>query len=275
MHESSPERLSLIAGGGDYPRRLAEAARAHGVSHIHLVAFKGETNRSLAGVADAVDWINMGQVGKMLDALREAGTRHAIMAGQLRPTQIFRFRPDAWARKTFMSLKVKNPHTIFGMIIEEIKQLGIDVLPASTFMDAYMPAAGLLTKRAPDQREQSDIELGVRVAKTTTDLEIGQTLVVKEGVIVAVEAMEGTDRAIRRAGKLGGPGTVVIKIAKRGQDMRFDIPVIGPRTVKALKKARASCLAFRGGKAIFLDKEQVIHAADRLGISIVGIEIEE
>jgi DUF1009 family protein len=275
MHEAVPERLSLIAGGGDYPRLLAEAARKHGVSHIHLVAFKGETHRSLVGIADTVDWIHLGQIGKMLDALREAGTGHAIMAGQLRPTQIFRFRPDAWARQTFMALKVKNPHTVFGLVIDEISKLGIDVLPASTFMDEYMPEAGLLTARAPDEREQADIDLGVRVATTTTRLEIGQTLVVKEGIILAVEALEGTDRTIRRAGKLGGPGAVVIKIAKQGQDMRFDIPVIGPRTLKALRKARASCLAFRGGKAIFLEKETLIREADRMGLSIIGVEIGE
>jgi len=275
MHEATPERLSLIAGSGDYPRLLAEAARRHGVSHIHLVAFKGETPRSLAALADTIDWINLGQIGKMLDALRDAGAKHAIMAGQLRPTQIFRFRPDAWARKTFMALKVKNPHTVFGMLIDEINKLGIEVLPASTFMDEYMPAAGQLTTRAPDEREQADIDLGVRIARTTTGLEIGQTLVVKEGIILAVEALEGTDKTIRRAGKLGGPGAVVVKIAKKGQDMRFDIPVIGPRTIKTLKKAGATCLAFRGGKAIFLEKETLILAANALGLSIIGIEIEE
>jgi len=226
-------------------------------------------------MADAVDWIHLGQVGKMLDALRAADTRHAIMAGQIRPTNIFRVRPDKWARETFMSLTVKNPHTVFGMIIDEIGKLGIDVLPASTFMEAYMPAAGQITGRAPTDREQSDIDLGIRIAQTTAGLEIGQTLVIKEGVIVAVEAMEGTDKTIRRAGKLGGPGAVVIKIAKQGQDMRFDIPVIGLRTIKALKRAGASCLAFRGGKAIFLEKENVVQAANRLGLSIVGIEIEE
>ncbi len=274
MHNTAPERFALIAGRGDYPRLLAEAARKRGVSHIHLVAFKGETNRRLAALADSVDWINLGQIGRMLDSLRNSGAKHAIMAGQLRPTQIFRFRPDAWARKTFMALRVKNPHTVFGMIIDEIHKLGIEVLPASAFMDEYMPATGLLTTRAPDEREQADIDLGVRIAKTTTGLEIGQTLVVKEGIILAVEALEGTDKTIRRAGKLGGPGAVVVKIAKQDQDMRFDIPVIGPRTIKTLKKAGATCLAFRGGKAIFLEKEPLILAADALGLSIIGIDME-
>jgi DUF1009 family protein len=141
-------------------------------------------------------------------------------------------------------------------------------------MDDYMPAAGLLTTRGPDEREQADIDLGVQIARTTTGLEIGQTLAVKEGIILAVEALEGTDKTIRRAGKLGGPGAVVVKIAKQGQDMRFDIPVIGPRTIKTLKRARATCLAFRGGKAIFLEKENVIEAANAIGVSIVGIELE-
>jgi len=275
MHEAAPDKLSLIAGRGDYPRLLMEAARQRGVSHIHLVAFKGETHRRLAHRADAVDWINLGQVGTMLDALRAAGTRHAIMAGQIRPTNIFRFRPDAWARQTFMALKVKNPHTIFGLLIDEINKLGIDVLPASTFMEAYMPAAGPLTQRSPTEREQADIELGIRIAGTTAGLEIGQTLVIKEGVIVAVEAMEGTDRTIRRAGRFGGAGTVVIKIAKQGQDMRFDIPVIGPRTLTVMKKSRVSCLAFRAGKAILLEKERIVEQANRMGLCMVGVDIED
>jgi DUF1009 family protein len=275
MHETVPQRLSLIAGRGDYPRLLMEAARQRGVAHIHLVAFKGETHRRLADRADAVDWINLGQVGTMLDALRAAGTRHAIMAGQIRPTNIFRVRPDAWARQTFMALKVKNPHTLFGMVIEEISKLGIEVLPASTFMEAYMPAAGPLTQRIPTEREQSDIELGIQIARTTAGLEIGQTLVIKEGVIVAVEAMEGTDRTIRRAGKFGGAGAVVIKIAKQGQDMRFDIPVIGPRTLTVMKKSRVSCLVFRAGKAILLEKERIVEQANRMGLCMMGVEIEE
>lgn len=273
MHEATPERLVLIAGRGDYPRLLVQAAREHGVAQIHLVAFKGETPRGLAQLVDSVDWIHLGQVGRMLTALRASDAKHAIMAGQIRPTNIFRVRPDKWTRQMLLSIKIKNPHTVFGMLIDAIETLGIQVLPASTFMEAYMPAAGVLTARRPNEGEQANIDLGIRIATTTAGLEIGQTLVVKEGIILAVEALEGTDRTIRRAGQLGGAGAVVIKIAKQGQDMRFDIPVIGPRTIKTIKKAGVSCLAFRGEKAIFLDRARVIAAANRIGLSIVGIDI--
>ncbi|NQU39598.1 MAG: UDP-2,3-diacylglucosamine diphosphatase LpxI [Lentisphaerae bacterium] len=274
MHEAAPERFSLIAGRGDYPRLLAEQARQRGVSHIHLVAFKGETPRSLAACADRVDWIHLGQVGRMIDALRSAGTHHAIMAGQVSPTAIFRVRPDAWARQALMTLGIKNPHTVFGMVVAEIAKLGIEVLPASTFMEAYMPPAGLLTVRAPTAREEADITLGLDIARTTTGLEIGQTVVIKEGIILAVEALEGTDRTIRRAGRLGGRGSVVIKIAKQGQDMRFDIPVIGRRTLKMLKQSGATCLAFGGGKAILLEKDRLVEQADRQGLTIIGMDTE-
>lgn len=272
MDSAVPTEFALIAGRGAYPRLIIEEARRHRVERVVLVAFRGETARGLARLADEVHWLSLGQIGRLLDVLKESGARHAIMAGQIRPTNVFRVRPDAWALNILRSLPVKNPHTVFGKVIEEISAIGIEVLPASTFMDRHMPGAGCLTRRSPDTREAADIELGLQIAVATTRLEIGQTVAVKEGIILAVEALEGTDRTIRRAGRLGGRGTVVVKMAKQGQDMRFDIPVIGPRTLRTLQRARASCLAFQAGCAIFLEREQVIARADRLGICIVGVE---
>jgi UDP-2,3-diacylglucosamine hydrolase len=167
------------------------------------------------------------------------------------------------------SLPVKNAHTIFGGITAEIEKTGIKLLPASSFMQDFMPSAGLLTKRAPDARELNDMEIGRRVIKDTSHLDIGQTVVVKEGMVLAVEAFEGTDRAIRRGGRLGGRGAVVVKVPKVGHDMRFDIPVIGKWTLRSLKKAKASCLAIEAGGAILLNKDELVAQADAMGLAVV------
>jgi len=194
------------------------------------------------------------------------------MAGQVSPKILFFFRMDKALLELLKSLPVKNAHTIFGAITQEIENAGLELLPASSFMQDYMPVAGCLTARAPDARELADVELGRRVIKDTSHLDIGQTVVVKEGMVLAVEAFEGTDKAIRRGGKLGGKGAVVVKVPKVGHDMRFDIPVIGMRTLQSLKKANASCLAIEAGGAILLNKEVFISQADAMGISITVLD---
>ena len=168
-------------------------------------------------------------------------------------------------------LKERNADTIFGALGDELATLGIRLLPASSFMEAAMPPAGLLSRRAPDEREQRDINLGRAVAKATSALNIGQTVVVKEGTILAVEAFEGTDETLKRAGKLGGPGAVIVKVARRGHDMRFDIPVVGLRTLKTLKRIRASALAVEAGRTILLDRDEVLDIANRMGLAFVAL----
>lgn len=271
MNET-PETLALIAGRADYPLLLARAARVRGVKRIFAVAFKGETSRRIAQVADEVIWLNVGRLGALLDALKKSGAHHAVMAGQINPKNLFCVRMDRALLDLLKSLPVKNAHTIFGGIIAEIEKTGLNLLPASSFMQDYMPVAGLLTARAPDARELNDISIGRRVIKETSHLDIGQTVVVKEGMILAVEAFEGTDRAIRRGGKLGGRCAVVVKVPKVGHDMRFDIPVIGKWTLRSLKKAKASCLAIEAGGAILLHKEELIAQADVLGLAITVLE---
>ena len=267
-----PENLTLIAGRGDYPLLLARAARRGGVKFIFAVAFKGETSREIEAVADEVVWSHAGSLGELLEALKKSGTKHAVMAGQINPKNLFFLRMDKALIDLLKSLPVKNTHTILGGITAEIEKTGVKLLPASSFMQDYMPAAGVLTARAPDARERNDIEIGKRVIKDTSHLDIGQTVVVKEGMILAVEAFEGTDRAIRRGGKLGGRGAVVVKVPKHGHDMRFDIPVIGSRTLQSLKKAKASCLAIEAGGAILLHKDELIARADAMGLVIVVLE---
>ncbi len=268
------ESLALIAGRGDYPLLLAQAARACGVKRISVIAFKGETSRIMANAADEIVWINAGSLGALLDSLKRSGARHAVMAGQVNPKNLFCIRMDKALIDLLKSLPVKNAHTIFGGITSEIEKAGIRLLPASSFMQDYMPKAGILTFRSPDSREQNDILIGRRVIKDTSHLDIGQTVVVKDGMILAVEAFEGTDRAIRRGGKLGGRGAVVVKVPKSGHDMRFDIPVIGSRTLKSLKKARASCLALEAGGAILLHRDQLIAQADAMGLTVVVLEAQ-
>ncbi|MDK2857967.1 MAG: UDP-2,3-diacylglucosamine hydrolase [Verrucomicrobiota bacterium] len=263
-----PDVLVLIAGRADYPLLLARAARARGVRRIITIAFKGETRREIAQVADEVVWLRVGSLGAFYDALKKSGVEHAVMAGQINPKNLFCMRMDKVLFNLLKNLPVKNAHTIFGSITAEIEKIGVKLLPAGSFMQDYMPTAGLLSTRPPDPRELTDIEIGRRVIKDTSHLEIGQTVVVKEGMILAVEAFEGTDRAIRRGGALGGRGAVVVKVPKTGHDMRFDIPVIGNRTFKTLRKAKVSCLAIEAGGAIVLNKEDLVRQADAAGLAV-------
>jgi DUF1009 family protein len=271
MNET-PETLALIAGRADYPLLLARSARARGVKRITAVAFKGETRREISQVADEVVWIHAGSLGALLVALKNSGARHAVMAGQVNPKNLFFLRMDKALLDLLKSLPVKNAHTIFGGITAEIEKSGVTLLPASSFMQDFMPAAGQLTARAPDARELNDIAVGRRVIKDTSHLDIGQTVVVKDGMILAVEAFEGTDQAIRRGGKLGGRGAVVVKVPKVGHDMRFDIPVIGKWTLRSLRKAKASCLAIEAGGAILLHRDELVAQADAMGLAVTVLE---
>ena len=267
--------LVLIAGKGDYPLLLARSARAQGVRRIVAIAFRHETSREIQGCADEVRWIYLGQLQAVYDAFRDTAIRHAVMAGQITPTHLFSLRFDRAALALLGRLKERNAHSIFGALCDELKAQGVELLPAYLFMEAAMPPAGLIAGREPTDSERGDIALGLAVAKTTSGIEIGQTVVVKQGTILAVEAFEGTDETIVRGGRLGGPGAVVIKVAKRGHDMRFDIPVIGLRTLKSLRKARAAVLAVEARRTILLDREALAREATRLNLSIVAVETED
>lgn len=267
-----PSEIALIAGKGVYPRLLAESARAQGVNRIFVIAFRGETDRVIEKWAERVEWMHLGQFGVMLDALRRSGMRYAVMAGQITPTNLFRVRLDSKTLEVLKRLPVRNAETIFGAVAEELKAIGIELLPASSFMEKHMPPAGLLSNRAPSESERRDIELGFEVAKVTSGIDIGQTVVLKEGTILAVEAFEGTDETITRAGKLGGAGAVVVKVAKHGHDMRFDIPVIGRHTMKVLRSARVSALALEAGRAILLEREAIVEEANRMDLCLTVVE---
>lgn len=269
------EALGIIAGKGAYPRELAASARAQGVERLFAVAFKRETDPVIETLVDEVVWMYVGQLGPFLDAFKQSGVRQAVMAGQISPGNLFNVRFDKPMRELLARLPAKNADTIFGALGDELAQVGVSLTDASLFMEACMPVAGALTRRAFTDQEREDVALGIAVARTTTALNIGQTVVIKEGVILAVEAFEGTDAAIKRAGSLGGPGAAVIKMAGRGHDMRFDIPVIGTRTLRSMKKAGATALAIEAGRTILLEREQVFAQADALGIAIEAMEMSE
>lgn len=267
-----PDTLGVIAGLGSYPWQLARSAHAQGVKRVVAFAFKGETERVIAKHADDVVWMHLGSLQALLDAVQAKGVTKLVMAGQIKPTRLFNLRLDAKALAVLRTLKVRNAHTIFGAIGDELRAIGAELLPAYCFMETEMPAAGTLGRRAPDEREAADIRLGAKVAKITSGLEIGQTVVVKEGTVLAVEGFEGTDETILRAGRLGGPGAVVVKVAKLGHDMRFDIPIVGLRTFKMLKKAKISCLAVEAKRTILLEREKLAAEADRLGIAFAAFD---
>jgi hypothetical protein len=270
-----PEELAIIAGRGIYPLTLAKSARRQGVRKIFAAAFKKETERGIEKLADETQWFNFGQLGAVLEAIKASGIKHAVMAGQITPVSLFRLRPDAKALEILTQLSKRNARTIFGAVCAEFSAIGVQLLPAWRFMENSLPPAGQLSRRAPTEREQKDIELGMRVAKAVSSLEIGQTVVVKEGTILAVEAFEGTDEAILRAGRLGGPGAVVVKTARSDHDMRYDIPVVGLKTMKILRKINASALAVEAGRTIMLELDKIIAEADNMDLALVAVDADK
>ena len=270
-----PDSLGIIAGKGVYPRLLADSARKQGVKRLFAVAFRKETDPVLKKYVDQVDWLYLGQLHAMLEAIKASGVKQVVMAGQITPTHLFRLRVDASMLALLSRLHVRNAETIFGAVGDELKKMGVELMPASLFMEHTMPKIGLLSARAPSEQEQVDIALGLKVAKTTSGLDIGQTVVIKNGTILAVEAFEGTDVAIARAGELGGAGAVVVKVAKRGHDMRFDIPVVGEHTMKSLRRIKAAVLAVEANRTILLDRDVLIAEANRQNLCMVAVAVPE
>lgn len=271
MNDEAPESLIIIAGRGEYPLLLAESARRAGVKRLAALAFRRETEPSIADRVDDVAWVRIGALGAAYEALEGFGIPRAVMAGQIKPTHLFTMRMDGELVRLMASLKEKNAHSIFGAIGDALRQRGIELIPASRFMESNLTEPGVLTARAPTDREREDIALGLRVAKATSGLDIGQTVAVKDGTILAVEAFEGTDRTIRRAGEVGGPGAVVVKVAKAGHDQRFDLPVIGSRTLRMLGKARAAVLAVEAERTLLLNKQDLIDQANRMNLAMVAM----
>lgn len=272
MQPGVPEQLLIVAGSGSYPQLLLSGARKAGVKRIILLALRGMASRRLAAQADTVAWFGVGDLERSMTWAVNSGARHAVFVGQITPVALFRTRFDALAREMLRKLPVKNAHTIFGSVLAELSRRGVESIPASCFMEDHIPEPGVLSSRLPDAREASDIEVGHRIAMAICNQDVGQTVVVKNGMVLAVEAFEGTSQTIRRGGRVGGRGAVVVKVAKDGHDMRFDIPVIGAKTIAVLKRARISALAFQACRTVLLDRDEVVRAADKMGIALVALD---
>lgn len=266
------DKLIVIAGSGTYPRLVIQGAKAAGVKRVDVLAVKGSTDRATCKVADSVHWISIGGIADGIRWMGSQGYDGAILAGQINPLSLFRGKFDDEVKRWLAELPVKNAHSIFGKLIEKIELAKVPVLPASLYMDDYIPGEGLLTERALSEDERSDVRHAINVARDVGRHDIGQTVMVRSGMVLAVEAFEGTNAAIKRGGKLAGKGSVVFKAAREGHDMRFDIPVVGLKTLKNMKAAGATALAFQAGRLVLLDKAKVIAFANKYGIAIEGVK---
>ena len=262
--------LGIIAGNGAYPVLVARAARQNGVTAIHVAAFENETRPDLADYADSIEWMRVGQLGRLLKFFERAGVRQAIMAGQIAPKNLFDLRPDFKVLMLLSTLKKRNAETLFGAVGEELRKVGVQLLPAITFLEDSLAGEGVISGPKPKRRHLDDVAFGFEIAKAVSNLDIGQTVVVRNGTVLAVEAFEGTNEAIRRGAALGKKGTVVVKVSKANQDIRFDIPVIGCETLEVAAAAGVSVIAAEAGKTLLLDKEAVKAMAEEQQVTIYG-----
>ena len=267
----TPQKLAIIAGNGAYPQAMARAARAAGVTRIAAAAFQNETDAALEPLVEELEWLRVGQLGKLLAFLKRSGATHAVMAGQIHPRNLFDLRPDLKALVLLAKLKRRNAESIFGAIADEMKVIGVELLPATTFMEEHLAPAGLIAGPALKPRVEDDVRYGFHIAKESSRLDIGQTVVVKNGTVLAVEAFEGTNAALKRGGELGRKDAVMVKVSKPNQDFRFDVPVIGPLTLEAAREARIRALGVEAGRTLLWEKEKLTALAEQHRISIFGL----
>jgi UDP-2,3-diacylglucosamine hydrolase len=265
------KKLGLIAGNGKFPLLVAAEARRAGY-HVAAVAHRGETDEAVAQAVDELTWVYVGQLGKIIRSLRRSGVTEAVMAGGIRKVKLLgNFRPDLRGARFLAKLKSREDDALLRGIAEELAADGIQILPSTLCLPQIIAPEGVLTERAPRPAEWDDIKLGFRTAKEIGRLGIGQTVAVKRQVILAVEAVEGTDATILRAGALGKSGCVVVKVSKPQQDLRFDVPAVGVETIERLRAIAAAALAVEAGKTILLEKETLLGLADAHGIAVVGV----
>jgi UDP-2,3-diacylglucosamine hydrolase len=268
-------RLGLIAGNGRFPFLVLEAARSVG-HDVTVVAIEEEAFPDLADAAArtpraALHWVSLGQLGKCISLLKEAGVTEAVMAGQVKHAKLFSgIVPDLTLIGVLLRLKARNTDALISGVAEVLREHGINLLDSTAFLAPLLAREGVLTRRAPAEDERADLEYGYRVADAVAGLDVGQTIAVKSCAVIAVEAMEGTDAVIVRAGELAGRGVRIVKVAKPNQDMRFDVPVVGVSTIDAMTAAGATLLSVDAGKTLLIDGEAIIRAADDAGIAIIG-----
>lgn len=266
------ERIGLIAGNRKFPLIFCEAAKKKNY-YIVAVAIKGDTSPKLKSLVDKIYWIGLDEFRRIFEIFKKEGIKKVVMAGQISPGRLFskEIYKDEELKNLLASIKDKKADTIFGAIAEKLSGFGLELLNSTTFIEEFLPKKGTLTRAEPDFFRWEDIYFGLELAKAIAYLDVGQTVAVKDKAVVAVEALEGTDNLIKRAGKISRGGITVVKVSKPNQDMRFDIPVVGLNTVKNMVKAGAKCLAIEAGKTLFIDKEESVRFADKRHISIVAV----
>ena len=267
-------KLGLIAGNGRFPFLVLDAARALG-HDVTVIAVKDEAFPELEQHAAqhssaAVHWVALGHLGKCLKVLSDAGVTRAVMAGQVKHTKIFSVVPDMTMLSVFKRLRSRNTDAVIAAVVDVMREHGIELLDSTAFLAPLLATRGVMSKRPPTDSEQADLAFGYEMADKIAGLDIGQTICVKDLAVVAVEAMEGTDETIARAGRLASSGFCVVKVAKPNQDMRFDVPVAGVATIAAMRAAGATVLSVDAGKTLMVDGDAVVRAADEAGIAIVG-----
>jgi UDP-2,3-diacylglucosamine hydrolase len=263
-------KLGLIAGNGKFPFLVLEGAKRAGTS-VAVAAIREETDPAIESLADRLTWVGIGQLGKMLRFFKDEGVDKAIMAGQVKHVQIFsRAIPDVRMLKMLLRLPRRNTDALIGAVANELASEGIELIDSTFFLKDQLPQPGTLTRRAPDERERSDVEYGLEIARGIAGMDLGQTIVVRDRACVAIEAMEGTDAVIRRAGELVRGRLTVVKIAKPDQDMRFDVPVVGVPTIESMKDSGATCLCLTAGKTLMFDREAMVKLADKHKIVILA-----
>ncbi len=267
----SSQTLGLIAGNGKFPILFAQAAKQKNF-RIVAAAVQGDTSFWLKFFVDKVRWFKVGELKKLFEYFRQEGICEVIMAGQVDPNNLFdeRLELDEEFEKLYTALKDRKADTIFGAIAERLQAEGMRLMDSTMLLNDYLAPQGTLTRRGPSLMELDDMAFGRNIAKAMGSLDVGQTVVVKEKAIVAIEAMEGTDKTILRGGKIARQGAVVVKMSKPAQDNRFDVPVIGPRTIRSMIRSNAKCLAIEAGKTLIIDRSVCVRLADKAGICIVA-----
>lgn len=266
------EKIGLIAGNRKFPMIFSQSAKRQGL-FIVAVAIKGDTNRGLKEYADKIYWLKLGDFKQMFEVFKKEGITRIAMAGQISPSRLFskEVYRNQELRSILDSIKDKKADTIFGAVADKIKDAGFELIDSTIYLKEFLPKKGNLTKRVPDIKEWESIYFGFDLARQIAGLDIGQTVAVKDKAIIAVEALEGTDNLIRRAGRLSRGCFILVKVSKPKQDMRFDIPVVGLNTIKNLIRAKASCLAIEADKTLFIDKDPSVLLANKKGLAIVSV----
>ena len=272
---SSAGRWGLIAGNGRFPFLVLEGARSQGIE-MAVIAIREEAAPELERAAKHLHWVSLGELSRTIELLREEGVTRAVMAGQVKHNKIFSsIKPDWRLAKLLLTLPLKNTDSLIGAVARVLESEGIELVDSTAFLGPLVPAPGVLTRRAPDAEEAADIAYGRQIARQIAGLDLGQTVVVRDRACVAIEAMEGTDETIERAARItGGARLVVVKVSKPGQDMRFDVPVVGLPTIEVMKRSNATALAIDAERTLLFDRERLIEMADAAGIAIEAFAAE-